>query len=469
MMEALDLLREATRGTEYENRLYLVGGILRDRLLGLPHGEDIDLVLEGDAVALAADLHRRGLSQHHPVTYPRFGTAMVTIRGVQVELVTARAESYDTYSRKPEVRAASLRDDAFRRDFTINTLMENLHSGELLDQTGRALADLRNRTIRTPLEPRVTFFDDPLRMLRAVRFAVRLGFTIEQGTSEAIQAESARIDIVGSEPHVVSAERIRDEFTKIMMGTDPAGGLELLRSSGLLERFFPELLEMVGVTQNDWHIYNVWDHTMAALRALHSDAPLEVRLGVLLHDVAKPRTRSEDERGVHFYEHQFVGAEMTRRALNRLRFTGDQVRDVTALVSLHMRLGEAKPDWSDAAVKRLIRAIDPYTDSLFAISAADKAAMRQDVPHTDLEALRRRMEELNRVSNIAALRSPLDGVEIMEILCVRPGPILREAKEFLTNEVIEGRLEENDKNSAAALLRQWHQEKQQVKEGAVAG
>lgn len=478
MSEALDVIREGTRGTPYEGKLFLVGGVLRDRALGLPVSEDVDLVLEGDAVELAGFLYRKGLSDHHPVLYPRFGTAKLAIRGHDVELVAARAESYERGSRKPSVVRATLKDDAYRRDFTINTLMENIHTCEALDLTGRAWEDLRAGLIRTPLDPHVTFFDDPLRMLRAVRFACRHGFAIEERTWRAVGEMAGRLNLLGPKSPVVSAERIRDEFVKVMLATGPAlaeplrhdpaqpargrgapVGLELMRRSGLLAGFLPELCEMVGVTQNAWHLYDVWDHTMVALSRVPADAPLEVRLGVLFHDVGKPRTRSEDAKGIHFYEHQFVGAEMARAALARLKFTNDQIRDVTALVQLHMRLGESRPDWSDAAIRRLIRALYPYTDDLFTITRCDMAAMRQDVPHADLTALRARMDRLNAQMNAARVESPLDGNEIMSLLGVRPGPVLKIAKAFLVNEILDGRLAPKDKEAARAALRAWHERK----------
>lgn len=455
MNDAIHKLREATKGTPYEGKLYLVGGIVRDPLLGLPPPPDIDLVLEGDALALARFLDRCGLSDHKPVLYPRFGTAMITVDGHPVELVSARAESYEAASRKPSVRPATLLDDVLRRDFTINTLLQNLHTGEVLDLTGRARADLAAKVIRTPLEPEATFHDDPLRMLRAVRFAVRLGFQIVEETWEAIRRNAWRLNLMGPEPPVVSAERIRDEFTRIMLDKNAARGLEMLREADLLRQFWPELLEMIGVTQNGWHIYDVWEHTLVALRHLPPDASLEVRLGLLLHDVAKPRTRSEDERGVHFYEHQFVGAEMAEEMLRRLRFSNDQIRDVTALVRLHMRLGEARLDWSDAAIKRLIRAIAPYEETLFILARCDMAAMNPDVPKTDLDALRARMDAIRRQSNVVQITSPLDGREVMEVLGISPGPAVRQAKDFLVNEVLEGRLAEGDKEAARTLLLQW--------------
>lgn len=454
----LQYLRDATIGTEYEGKLYLVGGLLRDRALGVPHGNDLDLVLEGDAVALARFLYRRGISQHHPVTYPRFGTAMIHVgvpgeAGSAVELVSARAESYMPDSRKPEVRQGTLHDDVFRRDFTLNTLLENLHTGEVLDLTGRAWKDLRDGILRTPLEPRITFFDDPLRMLRAIRFAARFGFTIEAATWEAIVSEAERL-----RPPAISAERIREEFVKIakLDGRKFRHGMELLLGSRLLEQFLPEMLPMVGCIQGNWHRYDVWVHTLVALEALPENAPLAVRLGLLWHDIGKPATRSEEENRVRFYGHPKVGAEMTRAIMTRLKFPNEEIRDVTSLVEKHMRLSEYRPDWADAPVKRLIRDCGPYLDDLFALAHCDRSAV--DIPPgegADLDGLRARIDALNAVTDIAAIESPLDGNEIMELLEIGRGPHLRDAKDFLLNEIIEGRLAENDKEKAASLLLAW--------------
>lgn len=456
---AIQRLRDATRGSAYEGRLYLVGGLLRDRFLGLPISNDLDLVLEGDAVALAKFLHVRGLSQHYPVLYPRFGTAMISVgapgeEGTAVELVTARTESYEPDSRKPtEVRQGTLQEDVFRRDFTINTLLENLHTGRLLDLTGRAEEDLRAGVIRTPLEPHVTFFDDPLRMLRAVRFAARFGFAIETATWEAIVSEAERL-----RPPAIAHERIREEFLKIVKlpGPKVMRGLELLLDSNLLAQFLPEMLPMVGCGQNEWHLYDVWTHTLVAMDRLPDEARPELRLGLLWHDIAKPATRTEDDRGVHFYGHQKQGAEMVQEMMTRLKFSNDEIRDVTALVAQHMRLGEYKPNWADAPVKRLIRDCGPYLDDLFVLARCDIAATNTSAgAAVDLDSLRARIDALNAISNVAEITSPLDGNAIMETLGVGPGIHLRDAKEFLTNEVIEGRLAEGDQEGARKLLQEW--------------
>ncbi|MBV9849528.1 MAG: HD domain-containing protein [Armatimonadetes bacterium] len=448
----LSALRDATRATLYDGRLYLVGGFVRDKVMGLPSPQDdIDIVLEGDALGLAQFLYDRGVAQYHPVVYPRFGTAMIVVQGRDVELVTARVESYAPDSRRPDqVRPGTLADDARRRDFTINTLLENLHTGEIADPLGLAYQDLEARIIRTPTDPALTFADDPLRMLRAVRFAARFGFAIAPETWGAMRIHARRLQIV-------SAERIQEEFSKTLLTPRAPRGLELLRDSGLLAQFAPELLEMVGVTQNAFHAYDVWTHTLIALGSLPLDASLTLRLATLLHDVAKPRTRTVDAEGhVHFYGHQDVGAQMARALMQRLKFSNDEIAGVTRLVAQHMRIGEYHSGWTDAAVRRLIRDLGPCLDDLFALHRADVAAQspeRQDISRA-LE-LRARIDAIQSRQDITALTSPLDGQEIMTLLNLSPGKQVGRIKDYLTNEVVEGRLAPDDKETAARLAREF--------------
>lgn len=445
-METLDKLREATRGSQYEGQLFLVGGIVRDKVMGLPDQQDIDIVLEGDAPSLAKFLHKQGIAEHPPVIFPKFGTAMVSVKGDQVEIVSARAESYDPNSRKPEVRMASLREDALRRDFTINTLMENLHTGEIIDTLGVARQDLDLHIIRTPADPRVTFSEDPLRMLRAVRFAARLDFAIEPATYRAIEDEVDRLSII-------SNERIRDELTKIMSSPGFSKGFELLRKSGLLSQFAPELTAMYGVTQNVYHIYDVWTHTLKVMEALPADADPMLRVAALFHDVGKPGTRSVDENGnVHFYGHQRTGEEIAKKVMRRLRFSNDEIDYVGTIVHMHLRVGEYDCEWSDAAVRRLIRDAGPLLEDLITLTKADKSASNLDMPSVDLKALRAHMDRVLVGVKLSEMKSPLDGTEIMATLGIPPSSRLRMAKEFLANEVIEGRLRPDDKEEAKRLL-----------------
>ncbi len=455
----LNTLRAATRGTEYDGHLFLVGGFVRDKAMGLPSAkDDIDIVLEGDALALAYFLRGRGAADFEPVVYPRFGTAMVVVKGRDVELVTARVESYASDSRKPEVQPGTLQDDARRRDFTINTLLENLHTGETTDPLGLAYADIEAKTLRTPTDPLLTFQDDGLRMLRAVRFAARFGFAIHPITWKAMRQRATRLnDINPDRTRVISYERIRDEFCKTLMTARAPLGLELLKDSGLLAQFAPELLEMVGVTQNDAHAYTVWEHSLLALGSLPSEASLILRLGTLFHDVGKPRTKGVGEDGrVHFYGHADVGADMTRRWMGRLKFPNDETQAVTTLVAQHMRIGEYHDEWTDAAVRRLMRDLGPHLDDLFAVNRADVSALAPGpAPVSRGANLRARMTPIQEAQDISALTSPLDGKELMALLRLPPGKKLGELKEYLTGEVVEGRLAPDDKAGAERMARKF--------------
>lgn len=459
--DTLEVLRTATRGTEYENRLWLVGGYVRDKLLGRSTetgADDIDLVLEGDALAAARLLHEKGVTAHAPVTFAAFGTAMVHVGGAQVEIVTARSETYRQGSRKPIVRPGTLQTDAERRDFTVNTLLENLHTGEIRDPTKQGRADLQARVLRTPSEPSLIFADDPLRMLRACRFAAKLGFDVEPATYAALSAGAHRCNPA----HGVSYERIRDELVKTLLTGAAARGLEMMRTTGLLAQFAPELAAMHGVAQNRFHRYDVWKHTLVALTNLPPDTPLHVRLGVLFHDIGKPPTRTVDPAtgDAHFYGHPDVGAQITRTVMNRLRFSADEINTVVALVALHMRYGEYRPAvWTDASVRRLLRAVGPYRHDLFTLTRADISACNTDIfPAADLAGLEERMERLEAEAHVTQITSPLDGEAIMALLGIGPGPAIRIIKDALTDAVVAGTLAPDDTVAAERMARElWAQ------------
>ncbi len=459
----LPILRDALRGTAYENRLYLVGGYVRDKLMGRSGTaklDDIDLVLEGEAGDVANLLWKKRVAWHKPVEFPTFGTAMVRVGGtglgdpgVQVELVTARLETYRQGSRKPTVTPGTIATDALRRDFTVNTFLENLHTGEITDPTGLGYSDLEAKILRTPLDPVITFTDDPLRMLRAARFAAKLDFTVAPDTLVAIRENAFRL----SPENGISFERIRDELVKTLAALGAARGLELMRETGLLARFAPELAAMHGVTQNHFHLYDVWEHTLVALDNLPTEAGMEVRLAVLLHDVGKPGTRTVDPStgDVHFYEHEKVGARIAREVLNRLKFSGDEIARVVELVGLHMRYGAYKPDeWSDASVRRLIRAVGGHRRDLFVIARADIAACNTDAfPPADLAALSERMERIEAAAHITTATAPLTGEEIMARLALPAGRKVGVIKNVLTDAVVAGELAPDDKDGAEAMAR----------------
>ncbi len=459
--EVITKIREAANIPAYFGKVYVVGGYLRDRELNLVPADDLDLVLEQDALEFAYLLHRTGISTHYPVTYPRFGTAMVHIsdslgRLHQVELVTARRESYVENSRKPDVTVGTLRDDVYRRDFTINTLVQNVHLDGLLDITGKALQDLADKVLRTPLDPQVTFFDDPLRMLRAVRFAAKLDFTIEGSTFGAIQRWAERLRSAA-----IANERIRDEFVKIAMlpGHAFAKGIRLLLQTGLLHQFMWEMEPMLGCIQGGWHIHDVWNHSLAAVELLPNDAPLPARLATLWHDIAKPTVRTEDEQGIHFYGHAELGATTVRRLMRRLHFSNDVISDTVTLVALHMKPGQYTTEWSDAAVRRFMREQADLRDQLMTVVQCDQGSMNLPQANRDrLNSLRQRIADQQAAMDVEALNSPLDGNEIMNILRIDRGPTVAKAKNFLTDRVIEGELDKHDKESATNLLKVWFEE-----------
>jgi poly(A) polymerase len=457
---ALRRLREGLSGTPYEGKVYLVGGYVRDKLLGRPLPSDVDLVLEGDALALAQFLYEHGVADHPPVTYPRFGTAMVHIGKLTVELVTARAESYHDTSRKPaKVEPATLYDDALRRDFTVNTLLENLHTGEIVDPLGIGLSDLQAKLLRTPRDPHETFYEDPLRMLRAVRFTVQLGFTLDPAAAQAIREQAERLKIV-------SIERIQTEFTRLMDSPQAAAGLQMLLEMGLLSQFAEPLMPMVGCTQNEYHLYDVWGHSLKTVENIDPtglEIPAwEVRLAALLHDVGKPATKSVDEDGtIHFYEHDRVGAQIARDWLRTLRYSNETIERITTLVRLHMRPGFYTPQWSDAAVRRLIRDAGDLLEPLLRLAEADIKAQRQDVLHADIAALRQRIAQVQAAQPPTRWRSPLTGEQIMRHFGLKPSPVVGRLKRYLEEQVIEGALHPDDTEHALRLAEAYLQQIQE--------
>jgi poly(A) polymerase len=441
---ALAAIAETTRGTAFENDLWLVGGAVRDELLGRVHNNDFDLVTRGSSADLAKLLFEKGDSTMAPVTYERFGTAMVEVRGIKIEIVTARRESYDPESRKPNVKPATLEEDSMRRDFTANALLRNLHSGELYDPLGCGLDDLKARILRTPLDPAATFFDDPLRMLRAVRFRWQLGFDPAPGLYDAVRKEAHRL-------RIISAERIRDEFTKVIALASASDALADLMELGLFHEFAPEFEEMVGVEQGDFHHLDVWQHTLLVVKNA-GPGDLILSLAALFHDIGKPRTKMLDEEGdIRFFGHESVGAEMTHEIMRRLKFPQREVDAVTLLVKNHMRLGSS-PEFTPSAARRLLRALDDEVPRLLALVEADANALKAGVKKLNLDPIRRRLDEVRRATPRTSLESPLSGAEIMEILKIESGPEVGRWKAFLTEKVLDGELRPGDKEAAAEVL-----------------
>ena len=413
-------------------RALVVGGYVRDRLLGGAREaaiREVDVLVEGGQGIALAQAVAAIVSSHPPVIFERFGTAHVDAGDYAVEFVSTRVERYLKDSRKPEVKEGSLRDDVMRRDFTVNTLLMDW-DGTVLDLTGRGLPDLHARRIATPLEPADTFDEDPLRMLRAVRFATTLGFELDGAVAAAIRQHASRL-----RPPVVSMERIRDEFLKLLCADDVERGLQLLDSTGLLVRILPELEPGKGMEQGGWHSHDVFGHGLLASSLTPPD-PV-TRLAGLLHDVGKPATHEIREGKVTFIGHQEVGARIATDALKRLRLAGDQVESVSHLVSLHMRPIQYDPEqWEDKAVRRLVRDAGKDLDKLLALARADmRASHYPDL--RKLEDLEQRIARLDAQA-INAIRSPLTGDQLMARTKKPAGPWVGRAKLALEEAILDG-------------------------------
>jgi poly(A) polymerase len=417
-------------------RAVVVGGYVRDRLLGAEREKqihEVDILVEGQGATQLATAVGSALQLHPPVIFERFGTAHLDLAaGRALEFVSSRVERYDPNSRKPQVSPGTLKDDVMRRDFTVNTLLMEW-DGTVLDLTGRGLDDLKARRIVTPLEPQTTFDEDPLRMLRAIRFATTLKFGLDPAVEAAIRDQSGRL-----QPPTVSMERIRDEFSKLLLADAVGSGLELLDATRLLPRILPQLEAGKGMQQGGWHSHDVFGHNL--LTASLTPPELATRLAGLLHDVGKPRVHELRDGKPTFIGHQDVGAEMAEPALRRLRYPGELIEAVVTLIRLHMRPIQYTPEaWEDKAVRRLVRDAGDQLDRLLALARADmRASHYPDVKKIDdLEARIRRLD----AAAIAAIRSPLTGEDLMTRTGRPAGPWIKRVKLGLEEAIVDGALQ----------------------------
>jgi len=421
--ELLALLRRAA--ADLGATAYIVGGYVRDKLLGRPHPNPDVVVERGDALEMARRFAELA-GARPPVTFERFGTAQVTLPGRLVEFVTARAESYAPDSRKPNVRRGTLDDDLLRRDFTINTLLMDLE-GRTHDPLG-GRKDLEAKLLRTPTDPNQTFTDDPLRMLRGIRFAAELGFDLAPEMLPTMRKLRSRVA-----PPVVSVERVTDELRKMLASPRPKRALELLDEAGLLEVILPEIAACKAVAQSGWHTHDVFGHTLLAVEATAPD--LLLRVAALFHDVGKPQTAKGDGT---FLGHEEVGAGIARVALERLRFSQKEIDVVTGLVRLHLRPVFYSSEWTDGAVRRLARDAGPLLDRLMALARADIAASAYP-DREKLDELQRRLDEVGKEqpSRLAPL---ILGEDIMRIRGIGAGPEVGRIKQKLEELVLDGDL-----------------------------
>ncbi|WP_078076227.1 CCA tRNA nucleotidyltransferase [Streptomyces niveus] len=450
----------ARRFQEAGFTLALVGGSVRDALLGRL-GNDLDFTTDArpdDVLKIvrpwADSVWEVGIA---------FGTIGVQKEGrvgddrqdFQIEVTTYRSEAYDRTSRKPEVSYGdSIEDDLVRRDFTVNAMAVALPQKEFIDPHG-GLQDLAAGVLRTPGTPEASFSDDPLRMLRAARFAAQLDFEVAPDVVAAMKAMAERIEIV-------SAERVREELNKLILSVHPRKGLALLVDTALAERVLPELPALRLESDEHHRHKDVYEHSLTVLEQaidLEENGPdLVLRLAALLHDIGKPRTRRfEKDGGVSFHHHEVVGAKLTKKRMTELKYSNELVKDVSRLVELHLRFhGYGTGEWTDSAVRRYVRDAGPLLDRLHKLTRSD-CTTRNKRKATALsrayDGLEERIAQLQEQEELDSIRPDLDGNQIMETLGVGPGPVIGAAYKFL----LELRLENGPmgRDEAVSALKEW--------------
>jgi poly(A) polymerase len=423
---------------ELDTPLYIVGGYVRDLVLKKPVKE-IDIMAAGDGIR-AAKAFAGKIGTKNVIIYQKFGTALVTTADRNIEFVGARKEKYHSKSRKPSVEPASVEEDLSRRDFTINAMAVALHPiefGMLLDPFG-GRSDLTKRVIRTPLAPEETFDDDPLRMLRAVRFATRLGFSIEKRTLTGIARNKERIAIV-------SQERITEELVKIVQTDIPSRGFILLKETGLLSEIFPELAALAGVDQRyDQHHKDVFYHTLQVLDNIAEQSDnVYLRLAALLHDIAKPKTKAyHPDHGWTFHGHEELGARMVKHLFKRFKLPLDRVPYVEKLVRLHLRpMALVDEGVTDSAVRRLLFEAGEEIDDLMMLCRADITSKNPRKVQRYLDNYHRlaeRMKEIEEKDRLRNWQPPIRGDEIMERFDIPPSKLVGLLKKAVEDAILDG-------------------------------
>lgn len=436
-----DLIRLIGRIADKNNfEVYAVGGYVRDRILSRERKE-IDLLVVGDGLTFA-QIVKNELNASDIIIYKNFGTALINYLNYKIEIVGSRRESYTKNSRKPKVEPGSFEDDIKRRDFTINALAFSINSknyGEIIDLFN-GYEDIKNKIIRTPLEPSITFSDDPLRIMRAIRFATQLDFQIEENTLKAIEEMRERLAIV-------SHERIVDEFFKIMMAHKPSKGLALMFQTKVLEFLYPEIANMAGVEQRkEFHHKDVFWHTLEVVdNVAEKSDNLWLRLAALFHDIAKPLTKAYDEKiGWTFHGHDEMGARMIKKLFAKYKFPLHKIDYIQKLIRLHLRpIALVDEQVTDSAIRRLIVAAGEDLEDLITLCRCDITSKNPDKVLTyqkNYDIVVQKIHDVLERDKLRAFQSPVKGDEIMKIFNLPPCKGVGIIKKKIENAILDGEI-----------------------------
>ena len=436
--------------------VYIVGGYVRDLLMKRAAPTDIDFVTEGSGIALAQSVAAAIDPETKVSVFKTYGTAMFRYQGLELEFVGARKESYNAESRNPSVEQGTLEDDQKRRDFTINAMAISLNQenfGELVDPF-HGVEDMEKRILRTPLEPEQTYSDDPLRMMRAVRFAATLGFSIEENSLEAIKKEAHRIKIV-------TIERIMVEFNKIMLSEKPSTGLKIMKDTGLLELIIPELTALEGIeeVEGQTHKDNFW-HTLEVVDNISQNTEnLWLRWAALLHDIGKaPTKKFVKGTGWTFHGHEFLGSKMVKTLFQRMKLPlGKDMKYVQKMVKLSSRpIALISDEASDSALRRMLFDAGEDLEDLFTLCKADittKNAQKQEKFKKNFEYVAQKIKEVEEKDHIRNFQPPITGEEIMAMFNLAPGREIGILKERVKEAILEGNIP-NEKEAAREFVLQ---------------